>query len=958
MSITMFVSYLSIWLIISDTVRNTKADLTLKPGEACDLKVFDNEYNISLVKIDNFPLHKVFKTKISSYIAVMQDVLTNEFYIHDFVNNLKYKALDENYKNVTVNNIVSGANPFPSYSTQASRGSLIQPHPSATSFADNKQPLNQLSQKNGNVSVTSFDINSFLNNNDLFNMNIGGIKFSDFMNNNSNNSNNPDNGFAGFNPFNPSNNTTNNSKLTNKFLNNPNFKQLHRDIPGCNSNSFCAVNQIRVTNMTEHFYTIRLSGKDNPQTYNLEPYSSTNFNKLKDCLYQLEYKSTDGGEGPCHNVKTGCSYILSQYGFTDLTENPLIEKGFEFNPKFELKDQVGVFNDPDDKSILSLVNNPSNSIVIANRGYNTLNLKLDYDSPNNNEGWVQIEPLTYFIFKRKPDTYFISITDDNEAEIYDFEITTGKFYSIRNNCNELFDDFAGTKIPLCPYLDDYDDEIDPIEDPIEDPNNLWVKLKKIIVKLPNIKKIKEFTKLLFGGVFVTNKSGSDVYSRVNTKKIGSEQFVLLKPNDPVSWRRMDGQYLIEFVTADMNSHRFNISIDCSYYFTADKKLVNCLTLKEAEATKNKFSTNELVYFDKIKNDYLKKKINYDDVNAFNIIQPAKKDETVYEYFDNIKPEYIPGNQYTDKDFPPNQSSLRATDPVTGIKRKAHFIHAPESLKEDQIDWITWKKPKDAFKAQYFLFKDEIDPDDIKQGQIGDCYLMSVLAALSQRPDLIKNIFKTQTVNPDGYYELFFYEKGKKKVIFVDDNLIVSRNYFGDFEFAKPNGEELWVMLIEKAYAKYEGGYSNILGGLMYPELQWLTGALYQELRVTNPNAWGIILESAKSKFIMVSGSLAGTGNHFNSSTNGISNGHAYSILDAKEYKDSSKSIKLMKLRNPWGRVEWKGNYNDDSNLWTPQLKTFFGFTSGKDDGIFFMPFEDYIKEFNNLVICKVACNNN
>jgi len=357
----------------------------------------------------------------------------------------------------------------------------------------------------------------------------------------------------------------------------------------------------------------------------------------------------------------------------------------------------------------------------------------------------------------------------------------------------------------------------------------------------------------------------------------------------------------------MNSHRFNISIDCSYYFTADKKLVNCLTLKEAEATKNKFSTNELVYFDKIKNDYLKKKINYDDVNAFNIIQPAKKDETVYEYFDNIKPEYIPGNQYTDKDFPPNQSSLRATDPVTGIKRKAHFIHAPESLKEDQIDWITWKKPKDAFKAQYFLFKDEIDPDDIKQGQIGDCYLMSVL---------------------------------------------------GDFEFAKPNGEELWVMLIEKAYAKYEGGYSNILGGLMYPELQWLTGALYQELRVTNPNAWGIILESAKSKFIMVSGSLAGTGNHFNSSTNGISNGHAYSILDAKEYKDSSKSIKLMKLRNPWGRVEWKGNYNDDSNLWTPQLKTFFGFTSGKDDGIFFMPFEDYIKEFNNLVICKVACNNN
>ena len=46
---------------------------------------------------------------------------------------------------------------------------------------------------------------------------------------------------------------------------------------------------------------------------------------------------------------------------------------------------------------------------------------------------------------------------------------------------------------------------------------------------------------------------------------------------------------------------------------------------------------------------------------------------------------------------------------------------------------------------------------------------------------------------------------------------------------------------------------------------------------------------------------------------GLVSGHAYSLLAAKEL---SNGVRLVKLRNPWGRFEWKGAWSDNSELWT------------------------------------------
>jgi calpain-15 len=81
---------------------------------------------------------------------------------------------------------------------------------------------------------------------------------------------------------------------------------------------------------------------------------------------------------------------------------------------------------------------------------------------------------------------------------------------------------------------------------------------------------------------------------------------------------------------------------------------------------------------------------------------------------------------------------------------------------------------------------------------------------------------------------------------------------------------------------------------------------------------------------------------------GLIGNHSYGVLDVREVKDAfDEEVKLIQLRNPWGDFEWKGDWGDDSELWTPKLMQELNQTD-KDDGTFWMCLDDFCHYFSRV----------
>jgi hypothetical protein len=50
-----------------------------------------------------------------------------------------------------------------------------------------------------------------------------------------------------------------------------------------------------------------------------------------------------------------------------------------------------------------------------------------------------------------------------------------------------------------------------------------------------------------------------------------------------------------------------------------------------------------------------------------------------------------------------------------------------------------------------LFGDDPTWTDVEQGNAGTCYILAAMQALSEWPDLVKNVFKVDEVNTAGIY---------------------------------------------------------------------------------------------------------------------------------------------------------------------------------------------------------------
>ena len=302
-----------------------------------------------------------------------------------------------------------------------------------------------------------------------------------------------------------------------------------------------------------------------------------------------------------------------------------------------------------------------------------------------------------------------------------------------------------------------------------------------------------------------------------------------------------------------------------------------------------------------------------------------------------------GEKFHDDEFPAQASSLivdwnDSSDDIQEIK--------------DQWEKIEWIRAENITELndndeQLKVFQGKIEPNDIKQGALGDCYFLSSLSVTSERPERISNLFITQDVNKEGLFAVKMTKNGETIQVLVDSNIPCLN---GKPVFSAANGNELWVIILEKAWAKIHGSYERIIGGQAHQTLRDLLGAPSFEHETTEEGMWERILQSDQEDHIMAAG-VDNDEEPQKLEQIGLVGGHSYGLIAAATVQSRGQDVNIVQLRNPWGQFEWQGDWGDKSDLWTEQSKAQVGFQD-VDDGTFWMAFDDFKTHFSRVQICK------
>ncbi len=82
--------------------------------------------------------------------------------------------------------------------------------------------------------------------------------------------------------------------------------------------------------------------------------------------------------------------------------------------------------------------------------------------------------------------------------------------------------------------------------------------------------------------------------------------------------------------------------------------------------------------------------------------------------------------FGDSEFPANDSSLYK-DPTN-----------PPEYAQD-MPMVEWRRPEEIAPEEAAMIKDGTSPGDIKQGILGDCWLLGSFLVLSTHPELLQNL---------------------------------------------------------------------------------------------------------------------------------------------------------------------------------------------------------------------------
>ncbi|KAI4875312.1 hypothetical protein NFI96_022582 [Prochilodus magdalenae] len=320
--------------------------------------------------------------------------------------------------------------------------------------------------------------------------------------------------------------------------------------------------------------------------------------------------------------------------------------------------------------------------------------------------------------------------------------------------------------------------------------------------------------------------------------------------------------------------------------------------------------------------------------------------------------------FEDDTFPATVESL-------GYKELGH--------KSNKVKNIVWKRPKDICDNPQFIVGGA-SRTDICQGDLGDCWLLAAIASMTLNEKLLFRVVPQEQSFSDNYAGIFhfqlyqarpltslpnsvmaqFWRYGDWVDVVVDDRIPTLNNQLVFTKSAERN--EFWSALLEKAYAKLHGSYEALKGGNTTEAMEDFTGGVteFYEMKEAPKELYKIMKKALERGSLMGCSIDSLVPARFETRTaTGLVKGHAYSVTAVDECKQNSQKeskVRLVRLRNPWGQVEWNGAWSDNSKEWGTISK------SEKDklqhqnaeDGEFWMSFDDFKKNYTKLEICNLT----